>query len=49
MGIVGLAQAVDVIKCGAEIGLDHLYNPAGGRESRSFARSAPNLRPPRRA
>ena len=29
MGIVGLAQAVDVIKCDAEIGLDHPYNPAG--------------------
>ena len=32
MGIVGLARALGGIKCDAEIGLDHLYNPAGEAE-----------------
>jgi hypothetical protein len=32
MGFVGFAHAVGTIKCDAEIGLDHLYNPAGEAE-----------------
>jgi hypothetical protein len=32
MGVVSLARAVGGIKCGAEIGLDHLHNPAGKAE-----------------
>jgi hypothetical protein len=32
MGIVGLARAVGRMKCDAEIGLDHGYNPAGEAE-----------------
>jgi len=32
MGLVGFAHAVGTIKCDAEIGLDHLYNPAGEAE-----------------
>jgi hypothetical protein len=29
MGLVGFAHAIGAITCDAEIGLDHLYNPAG--------------------
>ena len=32
VGIVGLARAVGGMKCDAEIGLDHRYNPAGEAE-----------------
>jgi len=32
MGSVGLARAVGGLKCDAEIGLDHRYNPAGEAE-----------------
>jgi len=32
MGMIGLAGAVGRIKCSADVGLDHLHNPAGEAE-----------------
>jgi hypothetical protein len=48
MGIVGLARALGGIKCDAEIGLDHLYNPAGEAEWPDPC-DRPKLGPPRPA
>jgi thermostable 8-oxoguanine DNA glycosylase len=39
MRIVRLARAVGGIKCDTDIGLDHLYNPAGEAAKRIFRKS----------